>query len=100
ESGVSKIVSVKFTRRAEDHGDAQPLDHYEGDSTMETTKGDVTPDPAPVTAPIMPEAQQPVAVAVSEPPPASVAAPAESAEPATPTEPSAPPPSEPPAPTP
>ena len=65
ESGVSKIVSVKFTRRAEDHGDAQPLDHYEGDSTMETTKGDVTP--APVTAPIMPEAQQPVAAAPAEP---------------------------------
>ncbi|MBI5821835.1 MAG: chromosome segregation protein SMC [Verrucomicrobia bacterium] len=118
ESGVSKIVSVKFTRRAEDHGDAQPLDHYEGDSTMETTKADVTPAPAPVTAPIMPEAQQPVATAVSEPVAEPAAEPvAESAasaaepvapvtesvapvaEPAASTEPVAPPPIEPPAPT-
>ncbi|MCX6897379.1 MAG: chromosome segregation protein SMC [Verrucomicrobia bacterium] len=103
ESGVSKIVSVKFTRRAEDHGDAQPLDHYEGDSTMETTQGDVTPAPAPVTAPIMPEAQQPVAVAANEAPPAPATAPAEaiaptpepSSEPAAPSDPVAPTPSEP-----
>ena len=117
ESGVSKIVSVKFTRRADDHGDAQPLDHYESDSTMETADGDVTPAPAPVTAPIMPEAQQPPAampvavepvsapaVATDEPPapatatdepPAPVAEPvAVSDEPSAPAEPASPPPTQ------
>ena len=93
ESGVSKIVSVKFTRRADDHGDAQPLDHYEGDSTVETSKGDVTPSAAPVTAPIMPEAQQAPAAEQSAP-----GEPVESAEPAAPGDAAAPAPSEPPAP--
>jgi hypothetical protein len=57
ESGVSKVVSVKFTRRAEDSGVARPLEHFEREGEMETAKADITPAPAPAEAFAMPEMQ-------------------------------------------
>ncbi|MBI5396411.1 MAG: chromosome segregation protein SMC [Verrucomicrobia bacterium] len=68
ESGVSKIVSVKFTRRGDDHGAARPMDHFESEGEMERSKVTLAPEPEPAGTFAMPEAQ--AAPAASSPPPA------------------------------
>ncbi len=68
ESGVSKIVSVKFTRRGDDQGAARPMDHFESEGEMERSKVTLEPEPEPAGTFAMPEAQ---AVPAASPPPAA-----------------------------
>jgi len=71
ESGVSKIVSVKFTRRGDDPGVARPLDHFESEGEMERSKVRLEAEPDPPEAFAMPETQTaPVPASTPAQPPA------------------------------